>query len=63
MLKQHFSFLQGSVHLASLLRESPIHQLALKIEPRGTLYLRLRHTDPNVTFQRRGVKGHHLLGM
>ncbi|PNF17707.1 Rho GTPase-activating protein 100F, partial [Cryptotermes secundus] len=53
---------KGSVHLASLLRESPIHQLALKIEPRGTLYLRLRHTDPNITFQRRGIKGHHLIG-
>ena len=56
------SFLQGSVHLASLLQESSIHQLALKIEPRGTLYIRLRHTDPSVTFQRQGMKGHHVLG-
>ncbi|PSN51086.1 Rho GTPase-activating protein 100F [Blattella germanica] len=48
---------KGSVHLASLLRESPIHQLALKIEPRGTLYLRLRHTDPHITFQRQGRPG------
>ncbi|XP_054276638.1 rho GTPase-activating protein 100F-like [Macrosteles quadrilineatus] len=44
---------KGSVHLATLLRDSPIHQLALKIEPRGTLYLRLRHTDPHHTFLRR----------
>ncbi|XP_067004391.1 rho GTPase-activating protein 100F [Anabrus simplex] len=48
---------KGSVHLATLLRESPIHQLALKIEPRGTLYLRLRHTDPHQTFKRRGMPG------
>ncbi|XP_049782686.1 rho GTPase-activating protein 100F [Schistocerca cancellata] len=53
---------KGSVHLATLLRESPIHQLALKIEPRGTLYLRLRHTDPHQTFKRRGPVGLHLLG-
>lgn len=26
---------KGSVHLESLLKNSPIHQLALKIEPRG----------------------------
>uniref|UniRef100_A0A1B6E2F1 Rho-GAP domain-containing protein n=1 Tax=Clastoptera arizonana TaxID=38151 RepID=A0A1B6E2F1_9HEMI len=44
---------KGSVHLATLLQDSPIHQLALKIEPRGTLYLRLRHTDPYHTFLRR----------
>ncbi|KAJ9588015.1 hypothetical protein L9F63_028175, partial [Diploptera punctata] len=54
---------EGSVHLASLLRESSIHQLALKIEPRGTLYLRLRHTDPHTTFQRQGIKGHHVLAL
>ncbi|XP_026680424.1 rho GTPase-activating protein 100F [Diaphorina citri] len=44
---------KGSVHMATLLKESPIHQLALKIEPRGTLYLRLRHTDPYHTYLRR----------
>lgn len=43
---------KGSIHLVSLLRESPMHQLALKIEPRGTLYLKLRYTDPRQTFLR-----------
>ncbi|XP_050536599.1 rho GTPase-activating protein 100F-like isoform X2 [Daktulosphaira vitifoliae] len=47
---------RGSVHLASLVRESPVHQLALKIEPRGTLYLRLRHTDPYQTFLRKTLR-------
>ncbi|GLV44424.1 Rho GTPase activating protein at 100F [Carabus blaptoides fortunei] len=46
---------KGSVHLPSLLRESPLHQLALKIEPRGTLYLRLRHTDSLQLYRRRGL--------
>ncbi|RZF36635.1 hypothetical protein LSTR_LSTR007338, partial [Laodelphax striatellus] len=50
---------KGSVHLATLLRDSPIHQLALKIEPRGTLYLRLRHTNPYHTFLRKSKQ--HLL--
>ncbi|XP_025417421.1 rho GTPase-activating protein 100F-like isoform X2 [Sipha flava] len=47
---------KGSVHLASLVRDSPVHQLALKIEPRGTLYLRLRHTDPYQTFIRKTIR-------
>ncbi|XP_057330455.1 rho GTPase-activating protein 100F isoform X3 [Microplitis mediator] len=46
---------KGSVHLATLLKESPIHQLALKVEPRGTIYLRLRYTDAHQTFKRRGL--------
>ncbi|XP_034945998.1 rho GTPase-activating protein 100F isoform X2 [Chelonus insularis] len=46
---------KGSVHLATLLKESPIHQLALKVEPRGTIYLRLRYTDAYQTFKRRGL--------
>lgn len=46
---------KGSVHLATLLKESPIHQLAVKVEPRGTIYLRLRYTDANQTFRRRGL--------
>ncbi|XP_058802474.1 rho GTPase-activating protein 100F-like isoform X3 [Phymastichus coffea] len=46
---------KGSVHLASLLRESPVHQLAVKVEPRGTIYLRLRYTDAQQTFRRRGL--------
>lgn len=44
---------QGSVQLAALLSESPVHQLAVKIEPRGTLYLRLHHTSPHQTFCRK----------
>ncbi|XP_076757064.1 rho GTPase activating protein at 100F isoform X6 [Xylocopa sonorina] len=46
---------KGSVHLASLLKESPLHQLAVKVEPRGTIYLRLRYTDAQQTFRRRGL--------
>ncbi|XP_012256075.2 rho GTPase-activating protein 100F isoform X4 [Athalia rosae] len=46
---------KGSVHLGTLLKESPLHQLALKVEPRGTLYLRLRYTDAHQTFKRRGL--------
>ncbi|KAF6197913.1 hypothetical protein GE061_007655 [Apolygus lucorum] len=44
---------KGSVQLASLLSESPVHQLAVKIEPRGTLYMRLHHTTPQQTFLRK----------
>lgn len=51
----------AQVHLSSLLRQSPIHQLALKIEPRGTLYLRLRHTDPHSTFSRKPAAASHPL--
>lgn len=43
---------KGSVHLLTILRESPSHSLALKMEPRGTLYLKLRYRDPRQTFQR-----------
>ncbi|XP_025158814.1 rho GTPase-activating protein 100F isoform X5 [Harpegnathos saltator] len=46
---------KGSVHLATLLKESPVHQLAVKVEPRGTIYLRLRYTDAQQTFRRRGL--------
>ena len=46
---------KGSVYLATLLKESPLHQLAVKVEPRGTIYLRLRYTDANQTFRRRGL--------
>lgn len=37
-----------------------MHQLALKIEPRGTLYLRLKYTDPQTTFQRKPCQQHIL---
>ncbi|KAJ8946829.1 hypothetical protein NQ318_002109, partial [Aromia moschata] len=46
---------KGSVYLPTLLKSGPIHQLALKIEPRGTLYLRLRHTDSHSLYRRRGL--------
>ncbi|KAK6639819.1 hypothetical protein RUM43_008094 [Polyplax serrata] len=51
---------KGSVHLLSLLKQSSVHQLALKIEPRGTLYLRLRYTDPQMTFSRKPLQQHIL---
>ncbi|XP_018575809.1 rho GTPase-activating protein 100F [Anoplophora glabripennis] len=44
---------KGSVYLPTLLKSGPIHQLALKIEPRGTLYLRLRHNDSQTLYKRR----------
>ncbi|XP_060529396.1 rho GTPase-activating protein 100F isoform X2 [Cylas formicarius] len=44
---------KGSVYLPTLLKSGPIHQLALKIEPRGTLYLRLRHTESSTLYRRR----------
>ncbi|XP_066151839.1 rho GTPase-activating protein 100F isoform X2 [Euwallacea fornicatus] len=44
---------KGSVYLPTLLKSGPIHQLALKIEPRGTLYLRLRYTDSQSLYRRR----------
>lgn len=43
---------KGTIHLLTLLRESPVHSLALRLEPRGTLYLKLRYRDPRQTFQR-----------
>lgn len=46
---------KGSVHLATLLKEAAMHQLAVKVEPRGTIYLRLRYTDAQQTFRRRGL--------
>ncbi|XP_055903684.1 rho GTPase-activating protein 100F isoform X2 [Eupeodes corollae] len=46
---------RGAISLASLLRQSPLHQLALKVEPRGTIYIRLRHTDPITLYKRRGL--------
>ncbi|KAL9693721.1 hypothetical protein quinque_013006 [Culex quinquefasciatus] len=46
---------RGALSLTTLLRQSPIHQLALKVEPRGTIYLRIRHTDPFQLYRRRGL--------
>ncbi|KAF5284035.1 hypothetical protein FQR65_LT13617, partial [Abscondita terminalis] len=46
---------KGSVHLPSLLKTGPFHQLALKIEPRGTLYLRLRYNDSHTLYRRKSA--------
>lgn len=46
---------RGAVSLSMLLRQSPLHQLAVKVEPRGTIYLRLRYTDPHTLYRRRGL--------
>lgn len=46
---------RGAVSLTTLLKQSPLHQLALKVEPRGTIYLRLRYTDPTTLYRRRGL--------
>lgn len=44
---------KGIVNLISLsLTETPVHSLALKMEPRGTLYIKMRYKEPNSTFQR-----------
>ncbi|CAN8010356.1 unnamed protein product [Ixodes pacificus] len=43
---------KGTVQLLSALREAPAHSLALRLEPRGALYLKLRYRDPRHTFQR-----------
>lgn len=46
---------RGALAITSLIRTSPIHQLALKVEPRGTIYLRLRFSDPQQLYRRRGT--------
>lgn len=46
---------RGTIAITSLLRTAPIHQLALKVEPRGTIYLRIRYNDPLQLYRRRGV--------
>ena len=44
---------KGILYLSSLsLNETPAHSLALKLEPRGTLYLKLRYKDLSSAFQR-----------
>ncbi|KAL0840168.1 hypothetical protein ABMA28_015460 [Loxostege sticticalis] len=44
---------RGAVTLPDLLTRAPSHQLAIKMEPRGTLYVRVRHTEPHELFRRR----------
>lgn len=43
---------KGSVSIAALLRESNVYQLALKVEPHGSLYVKLRYTEPKRCFER-----------
>ncbi|XP_041976448.1 rho GTPase-activating protein 100F-like [Aricia agestis] len=44
---------RGAVTLPDLLARSASHQLAIRMEPRGTLYVRVRHTEPHELFRRR----------
>lgn len=46
---------RGAISLSAILRQSPLHQLAVKVEPRGTIYIRLRHTDATSLYKRRGA--------
>ncbi|RWS16420.1 rho GTPase-activating protein 100F-like protein [Dinothrombium tinctorium] len=44
---------KGIINLISLsLTETPVHSLALKMEPKGTLYVKMRYKDPSIIFQR-----------
>jgi len=44
---------KGIVNLISLaLSKTPVHSLALKMEPRGTLYIKMRYKEPALAFQR-----------
>ena len=52
---------KGSIHLVSFLKENHtsaavVHQLALKIEPRGTLYIRLKYVEPKELFKRKPIQ-------
>ncbi|RWS28310.1 rho GTPase-activating protein 100F-like protein [Leptotrombidium deliense] len=47
---------KGVINLISLsLNETPVHSLALKMEPKGTVYVKLRYKDPHLAFQRSTV--------
>ncbi|XP_045764995.1 rho GTPase-activating protein 100F isoform X1 [Maniola jurtina] len=50
---RHKLCFRGAVTLPDLLSRSASHQLAIKMEPRGTLYMRVRHTEPHELFRRR----------
>ncbi|CAL8093365.1 unnamed protein product [Orchesella dallaii] len=46
---------KGSVNLIQVLGDGSnpvVHQLAIKVEPRGTLYVKLKHTPPEEAFKR-----------
>lgn len=46
---------RGAIAITPLIRASPIQQLALKVEPRGTIYIRIRYSDPTQLYRRRGT--------
>ncbi|XP_004931977.2 rho GTPase-activating protein 100F isoform X1 [Bombyx mori] len=48
---------RGVITLPDLVARSAMHQLAIKLEPRGTLYVRIRHTEPHELFRRRPTQG------
>ena len=43
---------KGSLNLPTLLSQGTQHQLALRVDPRGTLYLKLRFVDANAAYRR-----------
>ncbi|CAG0880316.1 unnamed protein product [Darwinula stevensoni] len=43
---------KGSLNLPTLLSQGTQHQLALRVDPRGTLYLKLRFMDANAAYRR-----------
>ncbi|XP_065569377.1 rho GTPase-activating protein 100F-like isoform X2 [Artemia franciscana] len=49
---RHRLCFKGSVILVPLLKDTAIQQLALRLEPRGTLYLKLQYTEPRLAFRR-----------
>lgn len=52
---------KGSVSINTLLRESNAYQLAIKLEPHGSLYVQLRYTEPKRCFQRAVTMSHSSL--
>ncbi|XP_022647159.1 rho GTPase-activating protein 100F-like isoform X1 [Varroa destructor] len=43
---------KGTINLLSALKEAPVYNIALKLEPRGSLYVKLRYRNVKQTFQR-----------
>lgn len=43
---------KGTINLVSALKEAPVYNIALKLEPRGSLYVKLRYRNVKQTFQR-----------
>lgn len=49
---RHKLLYKGNIDIASLFTENFFHQVALKMNPRGIIYLKLRYTNPLKAFQR-----------